>query len=145
MAQTEQISSKEWEVVCELIQEVEQDQNREVEHDKNRVTFIKNLTEWQLATRFFRRIEMKRILLAEPDEKDLRLQAICLHALLTMGKALLSWSKDFPHQELRLLNIAPEDIAASVEALKLSLRERHHAFSESEIRHAQSVIFGGAA
>jgi len=134
--QTEPIRQQEWDAICDLIEEVEQDQRRG--------EFARSLMEWNLAARKFRKVELSRLTLGDPQELDFQRHAICLHSLLAMGEALIIWSRDFEPDQLALLNIAHRDIEASVEDLRQSLREWHHDFSSEEVKHARKVIFGGA-
>ncbi len=131
------ISQKEWDAVSDLIEDVQNDQERD--------EFIKSFVEWRFAVRKFRTVETNRMILSEPNETDFRCRAICLHSLLAMGEALVLWSHDFRAGAFIAIRITHEDIAACVEELQQSLREWHNGFTAAESQAAQSVIFGGQA
>jgi len=135
------ISREEWSWVEDLIHEV----NREVQQEVRRATFARNLFQWDLAVRQFRKIEQRRLLLQKPTELDLQCHAICLHALLAIGHALVLASKGFQAEELDELGVKREEIAAYVAELEQSLREWHHGFSETEINQAREKLFGAKA
>ena len=85
------------------------------------------------------------MVLREPDEMDLRFHATCLHSLLAMGEALASWSRSLDAEALADVQIAHDDLQASVEDLKLGLREWHHSCPPDELRRLQEIVFGGPA
>jgi len=72
----------------------------------------------------------------------LQYHAICLHALLAIGHALVLASKGFQAEELDELGVQREEIATYVAELEQSLREWHHGFSEAEINQAREKLFG---
>ena len=135
------ISREEWSWVEDLINEV----NREVQQQFRRATFPRNLFQWDLAARQFRKIEQRRLLLQKPTELDLQRHAVCLHALLAIGHALVLASRGFQVEELDQLGVRREEIEAYVAELEESLREWHHGFSEEEINQAREKLFGAKA
>jgi hypothetical protein len=130
-------ASRDWDAVREFIEEVDGDQNQD--------QFKRSLVEWQLAVRQFRKVELQQMVLREPDETDLRSHAICLHSLLAMGEALASWSRSLDAEALADVQIGHDDLQASVEDLKLGLREWHHSSPPEELKRLQNIVFGGAA
>ena len=131
------ISREEWSWVQELIGEVERDARREA--------FAKGLFQWDLAVKQFRKLEQRRMLLQSPTPEDLRNHAICLHALLAIGHALVLESKKFKPEELERFQVRHDEVEAYVEDLKHSLAEWHHGFGDVEVAEARKLIFGGAA
>jgi hypothetical protein len=130
-------ASADWNAVTEFIKEVAQAQNRD--------HFKRSLVEWQLAVRRFHSVEFRQMVLREPDENDLRFHAICLQSLLAMGEALASWSRGLDAAALADVQIGHDDLQASIEDLKLGLREWHHSCPPEELKRLQDIIFGGAA
>jgi hypothetical protein len=107
--------------------------------------FAKNLWQWDLAVKQFRRVEYERIVLGEPTKTDWECQAICLHALLALGKLLLLEAKKITDPELKKFGVTRKQIESYVGELEQSLREKHHAIPESSISRVREKIFGGAA
>jgi hypothetical protein len=118
---------------------------RDLEREESRNEFLRNLFQWDLAVREFRKVETKRVVLGTPTEHDLRFHAICLHSLLALGHALVGQSEDFSKEELSHCNVDHRHILAYVEELELSFREYHHGFTEDELKAAQAKIFSVAA
>jgi hypothetical protein len=131
------ITSQQWEWVRGMIAEIEQDERRE--------NFARTFFQWDFAVREFRKVELRRIISAQPTDADRRSQAICLHHLLTAGHALVLWADSFTPDELKQFGISRSNVVAYVEELEASFREWHHGFTEAEIAAAQKSIFGGAA
>ena len=131
------ITREEWTWVEELIRDVAQEEERN--------TFVKNLFEWHLAVRQFRKIEQKRIILGAPTPVDMECHALCLHGLLTMGHGLVLQSQQFKDSALAQFNVRHEEIAAYVEELEQSLREWHHGFAEKDLESVRKSVFIGAA
>ncbi len=131
------ITPQEWAWVQELIQEVQRQELREA--------FAKGLWEWDLAVRQFRKVEMRRMTLNSPAEADLLHHAVCLHALLALGKVLILEARRFSDAELAAFGVSHEHIVAYVADLEHSLREWHHGISEGELNAARQRIFGAAA
>lgn len=131
------ITPQEWAWVQELIQEVQRQELREA--------FAKGLWEWDLAVRQFRKVEMRRVITGPPTEADLLHHAVCLHALLALGKVLILEARKFSDAELTVFGVAHGHIAAYVAELEQSLREWHHGISEAELNAARLRIFGAAA
>lgn len=135
------ISREEWSWVEDLIHEV----NREVQQEARRATFARNLFQWDLATRQFRKIEQRRLLLQKPTDVDLQFHAVCLHPLLVIGHTLMLGSRLFQAEELDNLGVKHEEIEAYVAELEQSFREWHHGFSEAEINQTREKLFGAKA
>lgn len=131
------ISPQEWEWVKGLIQEVQRQEERE--------SFAKQLFQWDLAVKEFRKLENKRFVLSEPNQIDLQFHAVCLHAMLAIGHSLIIQSNGFEKSELAQFGVTHEQIAAYVEELKQSYREWHHGFTDTEITEATNKIFGASA
>jgi hypothetical protein len=130
-------AATDWTAVTALIEEVARAHNRD--------HFKRSLVEWQLAVRQFHKVEFQRMVLREPDETDLRFHATCLQSLVPMGEELASWSHGLDAEALADLQIGHEDLQASVEELKLGLREWHHSCPPEELKRLQEIIFGGPA
>jgi len=135
------ISREEWNWVEDLIQEVK----REVQQEIKRATFARNLFQWDLAARQFHKIEQRRLLSQKPTDVDLQCHAVCLHALLAIGHALVLGSRLFHSEELDELGVKREEIEAYVAELEQSLGEWHHGFSKAEINQAREKLFGAKA
>ncbi len=133
----EAITKEEWQWVRELIQDVDQDTRRD--------QFVRTLFQWDLAVRQFRKVEQKRVISQTPSEEDLRNHALCLHALLALGHALVAESRKFNPDQLEQFAVKHADIQAYVEELEQSYREWHHGFTVGEIAEAQKKIFGATA
>ena len=133
----ESITPQEWQGVKELIDELEQDAQCEL--------FVKSLFQWDLAVKYFRKVELRRIILGEPKEEDLRFHAMCLNALMAVGNALLLKAKTLKDGYLASINITYSQIDAYVEELSQSYREWHHGFTKKEVGDLKARIFGGAA
>ncbi|MCI0535423.1 MAG: hypothetical protein L0Z50_09345 [Verrucomicrobiales bacterium] len=133
----EAIAKEEWQWVRELIQDVDQDTRRD--------QFVRSFFHWDLAVHQFRKVEQKRVISQTPSETDLRNHALCLHALLTIGHALVFESKKFQAEQLGQFGVKHSDIDAYVDELEQSLREWHHGFSGDDIVEAQQKIFGASA
>ena len=129
----ENISPEEWAWVRDLIHEVQQEEKRD--------SFVKSLFEWDLAVRQFRKVELKRIILASPTENDILHHALCLHALLAIGNALLLEGKKFSDEQLAIFKVSMSQMAAYVAELEQSFREWHNGISEVELTKARQVIF----
>jgi len=143
MAQVQQqfdeaaITREEWAWVEDLIKDV----GREEEGD----LFAQKLFQWDLAVKQFRKLEQKRIILGTPTEIDLQFHALCLHGLLTIGRALVITSKQFNAEELVKFQVRHDQIEAYVEELEQSFREWHHGFTEDELARVREALFGGKA
>jgi len=133
----ENITPEEWAWVRDLIQEVQQEEQRD--------SFVKCLFEWDLAVRQFRKVEMRRIILASPTENDILHHALCLHALLAIGNALLLEGKKFSDEQLAIFKVSFNQITAYVAELEQSFREWHHGISETELAKSRQAIFGATA
>ena len=131
------ITREEWAWVEDLIKDVA----REEESD----LFAQKLFQWDLAVKQFRKIENKRIILGTPKPIDLQFHALCLHGLLTIGRALVISSGRFKPDDLTKFQIKHEEIEAYVEELEQSLREWHHGFTEGELAKVREAVFGGKA
>jgi hypothetical protein len=131
------ITREEWAWVEDLIKDVA----REEESD----LFAQKLFQWDLAVKQFRKIENKRVILGTPKPIDLQFHALCLHGLLTIGRALLIDSRRFNSDDLVKFQIRHEEIEAYVEELEQSLREWHHGFTSDELAKVREALFGGKA
>jgi hypothetical protein len=131
------ITREEWSWVEDLIRDVAREEKSDV--------FAQRLFQWDLAVRQFRKIEQKRVVLGSPTEMDLHFHALCLHGLLTIGRALVIGSKDFTADELAKLQVRHDEIAAYVEELEQSLREWHHGFTDGELKRVREAVLGGPA
>ena len=116
------ITREEWVWVEDLIKDVAREEESNL--------FAQKLFQWDLAVKQFRKIENKRIILGTPKPIDLQFHALCLHALLTIGRALVIESKRFQGEDLTKFQIKHEEVEAYVEELEQSLREWHHGFTE---------------
>lgn len=133
----ENVSREEWKWVEDLIADVARDEQSGL--------FAQRLFQWDLAVKQFRKIEMKRIVAGVPSPIDLRFHALCLHALLAMGQALVVDSNRFKAEELANFQIKHGEIEAYVEELEQSLREWHHGFSDAELNRVRETVFGAQA
>src|SRR3989442_1568111 len=115
---------EEWTWVEDLIKDVAD------EHESD--LFAQKLFQWDLAVKQFRKLEQKRIILGTPTGIDLQFHALCLHRLLTIGRALVIASKQFNADELVKFQVRHDQIEAYVEELEQSFREWHHGFTEDE-------------
>lgn len=131
------ITREEWAWVEDLIKDVAQEEESDV--------FVQKLFQWDLAVKQFRKIENKRMILGSPRPIDLQFHALCLHGLLTIGRALLIEAKRFNADDLVKFQVKHEDIEAYVEELEQSLREWHHGFTEKELTRVREAVFGGEA
>jgi hypothetical protein len=118
---------------------------RDIEREEQRDEFLKQLFQWDLAVREFRKVEMSLMIMGQPDENDFHCHAICLHSLLALGHSLAMLSAEFNPAELAHCRVEHPDIDAYVEELEQSYREWHNGFSVEEIKAAEVKIFGGAA
>lgn len=133
----ENITPEEWAWVRDLIQEVQQEEQRD--------SFVKSLFEWDLAVRQFRKVEMRRIILAPPTENDILYHGLCLHALLAIGNALLLEGRKFSGEQLAVFEVSMSQISAYVAELEQSYREWHHGIPEAELVKTRQVIFSATA
>jgi hypothetical protein len=131
------ITSQEWTWVQNLI--------RDVQREEMCDAFAKNLWQWDLVVKQFRRVEFARIICGAPTKSDFEAQAICLHALIATGRFLALEARKFTGPELGKFGVTQEQIEADVASLEQSLRERHHAIPESELKAVREKIFGVAA
>jgi len=88
---------------------------------------------------------MRRIILASPTENDILHHALCLHALLAIGNALLLEGKKFSDEQLAIFKVSFNQITAYVAELEQSFREWHHGISETELAKSRQAIFGATA
>src|SRR5437867_4501706 len=91
------ITREEWTWVEDLIKDVAREEESDV--------FAQKLFQWDLAAKQFRKIEQKRIILGTPKPIDLQFHALCLHALLTIGRALVIDSRRFESDDLKKFQI----------------------------------------
>jgi glutamate synthase domain-containing protein 3 len=133
----EGITQEEWAWVNDLIEEV----RRETERD----AFARQLFQWDLAVRQFRKLELKRMFQRPPTPTDLHYHGMCLHALLAIGHALVIESRKFQPTELKHFNLQHEQLEAYVEELEMSLREWHHGFTEERLAEVRNKVLGCAA
>jgi|GEM_PF-1660579 len=133
----ESITQEEWAWVNDLIEEV----RRETERD----AFTRQLFQWDLAVKQFRKLEMKRMFQRQPTPTDLHYHGMCLHALLAIGHALVIDSRKSQAPELKYFNIHHEHIEAYVEELEMSLREWHHGFTEERLDEVRNKVLSSAA
>jgi len=131
------ITREEWAWVEDLIKDVAREEESGL--------FAQKLFHWDLAVKQFRKIENKRIILGTPKPIDLQFHALCLHGLLTIGRALVIGSRRFEPDDLMKFQIKHEEIEAYVEELEQSLREWHHGFTEGELAKVREAVFGGKA
>lgn len=134
MITEEHISAEQWEFVRNLINDIARAQKRD--------EFVGSLFQWDLAVRQFRRVELNRVILGDPDKRELDLHAVCAHLLLGIGHALKMLSDDFTDEELAAFAVTRGQIAAYVEELEQSFREWHHGLTPEEVRAAEVRIFG---
>jgi hypothetical protein len=132
-----EISHEEWAWVHDLIQDVQAQAERD--------SPVKTCGEWEMALREFRKIEMKRMVLGSPTEKDRLSHGACLHALLATGKVLILEILKFPDGELASHGVTLEQIAAQVEELEQTVRESNHPFSDAELDRVRGKLFSGPA
>ncbi len=118
---------------------------RDLSREERREEFLKNLFQWDMAVRQFRKTELKRIIIGSPSQHDLDFHALCLHALLAIGRSLLVDSRNFDPAELEKNNIAHDHIESYVEELEQSFREWHHGLTADEVKAAEAKIFGAAS
>jgi transcription termination factor NusB len=133
----ERITQEEWVWVRGLIEDVARDDAR--------IRFVQALFQWDLAVKQFRKVEQKRIIHGAPTAVDFHFQALCLHALLAIGRALILESKRFDPADLERLQIKNEEIESYVEELEQSLREHHHGFRADELDRVRRKVFGCAS
>jgi hypothetical protein len=131
------LGEAEWDWVQGLIREVE----REAERDE----FAKQLFQWDLATRAFRRMEARRFANGEPSSEDLEHHAICLHMLLTIGRALAARVRDFKATELLVFRVTREQVEGYVADLEQDYREWHHGHAVADVDAARMKVLGGPA
>jgi len=131
------ITREEWAWVEDLIKEVSREEERDL--------FAQKLFQWDLAVKQFRKLEQKRVVLGAPTKLDLQFHALCLHGLLTIGRALVIASRQFGVDEMARLRIKHDQIDAYVEELEQDFREWHHGFSEAELARVREAVFGAAA
>jgi hypothetical protein len=117
---------------------------RDVEREEKRDEFLKQLFQWDLAVREFRKAEMSLVIVGQPDSGDFHCHAICLHSLLAMGHSLLLVGEEIDLTKLAHFREEHAHVGAYVEELKQSFREWHSGFSMEEIKAAELKIFGGA-
>ena len=129
------ITREEWSWVEDLI--------RDVAREEESTQFVQKLFQWDLAVKQFRKIEQKRVILGSPSQIDLQFHALCLHALLAIGRALVIESKQFTLDDLARFHVKHEEIAAYVEELEQSFREWHHGFSKKELDRVRQAVLGG--
>jgi hypothetical protein len=132
-----EISPEEWVWVHNLIQDVRAQAERD--------NLVKTCGEWEMALREFRKVEMKRMVLGSPTEKDILSHGACLHTLLATGKMLILEILKFADIELASHGVTLEQIAAQVEELEQTVRESNHPFSESELDRVREKLFSGPA
>ncbi len=118
---------------------------RDLDREESRVEFLKNLFQWDMAVRQFRKTELKRIIIGNPSQHDLDFHALCLHALLAIGRSLLLESRNFDQSELAKNNISHDHIESYIEELEQSFREWHHGLTAEEVKAAETKIFGAAS
>lgn len=137
MTATEHISQEEWQWVHDMI--------RDIEREEQRDQYLSSLFQWGLAVRQFRKVEIKRMILGNPDEADFDYHAMCLHALLAIGTALKMNVGQFEREDLIKFHVEPEHILCYVQELEQSFREWHHGFTPQELGAAKAKIFGATA
>src|SRR5262249_47706167 len=118
-----------WDWVRDLI--------REVEREERCDDFLRQLFQWDLAVKEFRKAEQAKMNLGSPNERDLHCHATCLHALLAIGHSLILQSEQFKPEEFTQCNVKHGQIESYVEDLEQSLREWHHGFTAHEVKSAQ--------
>jgi hypothetical protein len=128
------ISTDQWDWIRELIRDLERDETRE--------GFPKQLFQWDLAVKQFRKAEQARMLLDSPSQRDLRCHSICVCTLIAIGQSLVLQAEQLPADELSLCEMNHEQLAACVEELEQSFREWHHGFTAEEVKAAREAIFG---
>ena len=133
----EQFSQEHWDWVRDLIRDLEREQQCD--------EFLKRLFQWDMGVKQFRKIEMARMILGDPNESDFHSHAACLHALLAIGHSLILEAEEFDGKELAHESVQHAQISAYVEELEQSFREWHHGFNKTEIEEAQRKIFGAAS
>ncbi len=131
------ITREEWAWVENLIKDVARDEQSGL--------FAQRLFQWDLAVKQFRKMEQKRIILGSPTQVDFDFQALCLHGLLAIGRALVLDSRRFRAVDLEPFQIKHEEIQAYVEELEQSFREWHHGFTTADLDRVKQAVFGGAA
>jgi hypothetical protein len=134
------ITPEEWKYTRDMIAECAAEQAS----DERREDFARRFFQWDLAVRYFRKMEMKRMIHGEPSEMDYRCQALLLHTLAAGGHAFVMLSKTFSPEELSVMGLKHEDIVAYVEELEQSNREAQCVLSPAELEIIQRQVFGAA-
>ncbi len=128
------ISAQEWAWVQALIQDVQRQEMCDA--------FVKNLWQWDLVVKQFKKVEHEYIILGSPTDTDWKSHEICLHALLAIGKFLALEAKKLTDSELATFSVTREQIEAYVAELEQNFREWHHGIPEHDLNRVREKIFG---
>lgn len=118
---------------------------RDIVREETCEEFLKNLFQWDMAVRQFRKTELKRIIIGNPSQHDLNFHALCVHALLAIGRSLLVESRNFDQSELAKNNISHDHIESYIEELEQSFHEWHDGSTAEKVKAAEAKIFGAAS
>src|SRR2546428_13808928 len=109
ISKADSITPSEWRWVQELI--------AEVQRQERGVAFAQTLGQWDLAVRQFRKAEQRHFLDQSPSAEDLDHHALCLRALLGLGRHLATHAQRLTDQELAGLGVRRGEIVAYLEDL----------------------------
>jgi len=130
------IDERDWGAVKLLIEELKQELAARRSH------LLFRITAWYFALKVFKRVEIDKIVLKEPGERDLKYHKAIIAFLRGCGELLLVDLDS--HQEIdpQHIGIGYGDLAAMVEELKISERERYGDMTQSRREEILNDVFG---
>ena len=111
------LAPPDWLAVRMLVAEIEQ------EISERRRNLLYRLSLWLCAVKMFRRAEEKKLILVDPQPRDLQFHRVLLTSLLASGESLLLDMHDHAEVDPKHLGLQVEDLRALVETLRMNYTE----------------------
>jgi len=130
------VDERDWSAVKLLVEELEQ----ELAERRNHLLF--RITAWYIALKVFKRVEVEKVVLRPPSDRDFKYHRAIIAFLRGCGEILLVELS--AHQEIdpERVGISFAALAAMVEELKISEREWYGDMTEARRREILNDAFG---
>ncbi len=130
------LSPPDWVAVRMLVAEIEQ------EISERRGNLLYRLSLWLCAVKMFRRTEEKKLILVDPQPRDVQFHRVLLTSLLGFGESLLLDVLDHTEVDPKHLGLQVEDLRAMVETLRMNYTEWYSDMTPARREAALREIVG---
>jgi hypothetical protein len=130
------VDERDWSAVKLLVEELEQELAQRRSH------LLFRITAWYFALKVFKRVETEKMVLGTPQERDQKYHRAMLAFLRGCGEVLVVELGN--HQEVapESVGISYHDLAAMVEDLRMSERERYGDMKTERRAEILNDVFG---